>query len=185
MENLLKNKEDIIKNAMDLALNNPICKEDHAMNISEHLLALREYSSKSEHVTEFGTGWSCSTVALICGLPKKIISYDIEDKKIFDIIELAEKLNVEFIFKQQSSTKDLIENTDLLFIDSLHTNEHFLQELHMHNKNVNKYIICHDLYWPQNNLINAFNEFVSEESCLWKIEKIFPNNFGLGILVRK
>ena len=104
-----------------------------------------------------------------------------------------------------------IEETDLLFIDTLHRYFQLYNELGLHAKNVKKYIILHDtetygevdepLYAPQipvkmsekvirtkaKGLKQAISDFLNttKEGKNWKIKEVFTNNNGLTVLERQ
>jgi len=70
-------------------------------SINEHLPTLRSYAKKVSHVTEFGVRAGISTIGLLSGAPKKMISYDINPFKYkYDCVEWAQEIGTEFIFKR-------------------------------------------------------------------------------------
>lgn len=118
---------------------------------------------------------------------------------------MCKKYNIEFEFILGDSLKIDILNTDLLFIDTLHTYNQLLGELKKHSINVNKWIILHDtvsfgscdehIYEhaseivknttsDKKGLIEAVNDFLKENKN-WIIKEVFTNNNGLTILERK
>ena len=50
-------------------------RKQNTSDINEHLETLFNYGVKSKHITEFGSRFGDSTVALIHSKPKKMISY--------------------------------------------------------------------------------------------------------------
>ena len=168
-------------------------------DINEHLSVLSEYSSKCEHVTEFGARYGCSTFALLNGRPNKFISYDLNsNSNIEQAIELSKIEGIDFTFKIGNVLKLEIEETDLLFIDTLHRYGQLKEELRLHANKVKKYLIFHDTesfefkdepnyygntlpittntgLWP------AIEEFLNENSN-WLLLKRYKNNNGLTIL---
>jgi hypothetical protein len=150
----------------------------------------------SESITEMGVRDVVSTWAFLAGFPKKLKSYDIVDCPVQDVETLAEMCGVDFKFYIQDVIEDgfEIDETDLLFIDTLHTYEQLNKELGQHSKKVKKFIILHDTetfgYKDENEtsfrknpqgLIPAIDKFL-EENPDWKIvEKIYFNN-GLIVL---
>lgn len=156
-------------------------------DINQHLPLLRKLASTVDHVTEFGVREGHSTVALACGRPAKMVSYDINRPSL----ELLEQLMMwlpgfQFI---QANTLDVdIEPTDLLFIDSYHTYRQLWRELALHHDKVSKYIVLHDT--------NTYGE-VGEDGGLglnyaiaellelhpeWRITNYYANNNGLTVL---
>jgi len=171
-------------------------------DINEHLPTLRKYSEKCEHITEFGTRYVVSTWALLSGLPKKLICYDlctnlnmeIVNKNINSVRKKSEELGIFFDFIIGDVLEQNIEETDLLFIDTYHEYNQLKSELNMHSKKVKKYLIFHDTTtfgtfgetFKSLNTIGimpAINEFLSENKEWVLIEK-FENNNGLTILKR-
>jgi hypothetical protein len=169
-------------------------------DINQHLPTLKSYTEKCNNVTEMGVRDVVSTFALAMGLPKKLISIDINhpsffgaEDKLNQIIAFANKNKIDFKFINANTLDIEIENTDFLFIDTKHTYEQLKQELNIHAKNVNKYIAFHDTtlfefsdeeyshnsekhgLWP------AIEEFL-ELNQNWIIEEKFTNNNGLTIL---
>ena len=52
-------------------------RKNNATDINEHLETLYNYGIKCDHITEFGSRFGDSTVALIHSKPKAMISYDL------------------------------------------------------------------------------------------------------------
>ena len=85
-----------------------------------------------------------------------------------------------------------IEETDMLFIDSLHTYDQLKKELGLHGNKAKKYLVFHDTFTyglkgeiaGTVGLLPAIIEFIIENPCwFFKIHKI--NNNGLIVLERK
>jgi hypothetical protein len=164
-------------------------------DINEHLETLKEYASECDHITEMGVRWVVSTYAFLMGKPKKMISYDINFVNTDFIKELV-KDDTDFEFKVANTLNLEIEETDLLFIDTLHNYNQLKGELELHADKSKKYIIFHDTtsfewigesyngkvdeigLWP------AIEEFL-ESNPHWKILKRYTHNNGLLILKRK
>jgi hypothetical protein len=164
-------------------------------DINEHLPTLKKYAEECEHITEMGVRWVVSTYALLMGKPKKLISYDINPINSEPIQEMV-KQDTNFEFRVGDTTKIEIEDTDLLFIDTLHHYRQLKLELHLHANKVKKYIIFHDtttFEWigesyegkmDEKGLWYAIEEFL-EENPHWEILERYTNNNGLTILKRK
>lgn len=169
---------------------------DLPSDINEHLPTLKKYADECEHITEMGVRWVVSTFAFMAGLPKKLISYDIEPLenwgfKTEELVELAKENGIEFQFKIANTLDLEIEETDLLFLDTDHTYNQVKGELSLHGNKAKKYIIFHDTttfefkgmngdtigLWP------AIGEFMAENPQ-WVICERFHNNNGLTILKR-
>ena len=187
-------------------------------DINEHLPTLLRYAQECDHITEMGVRWVVSTYAFVVASPKKIISVDIVDprkltessshwvqhrcgERLSDIIKHCTNNKIDFNFILGDTTKIEIEETDLLFIDTLHEYNQLKTELSLHANKSRKYIIFHDTesfrfreernpdicgknekdkigIWP------AILEFLSENPQ-WEIHEIFTNCNGLTILKRK
>jgi hypothetical protein len=174
-------------------------------DINEHLPTLFRYASECDHLTEMGVRWVSSTWPLLFSNPKKMISYDIvKHPEIDEVIRLANEYKIDYKFINTDVLKISIEETDLLFIDTLHTYNQLLLELNLHSNKCRKYIILHDttsfsekdeiIYShasdeiknkkvEKQGLWNAVLDFLNTENGKnWKIHKRFTNNNGLTIL---
>jgi hypothetical protein len=188
---------------MNLVIN-PIYKKKcrTPSDINEHMPVLYEYGLKINHITEFGTRYGCSTVALLNSNPQKMISYDLQKMPEVDtIIDYTKKANINYVFTKADTLTIDIENTDLLFIDTFHSYNQLYSELLKHHTKVNNYIIMHDTttygykdmpyHGPisinldknitKEGLLTAIQDFIFEYSE-WNIHKILTNNNGLTIL---
>jgi len=164
-------------------------------DIHEHLPTLKRYAEECEHVTEMGVRWVVSTYALLMGKPKKMISYDINGINWQPIAEMV-KGDTEFEFKVANTLHLEIEETDLLFIDTLHNYNQLKGELEIHGNKANKYLVFHDTtsfeYFGESYNGNigergiwyAIEEFL-EANPHWELAERFTNNNGLTILKRK
>lgn len=117
--------------------------------IAPYMDILLKYSKECSHITEFGINQVNSTWAFLNSRPKKLISYDIDlhikptqyipefrNTNIWLIwaMILSYEENLNFTALQADTTKIDIEQTDLLFIDTNHTEEHLRLELRLHKK---------------------------------------------------
>jgi hypothetical protein len=121
-------------------------------DINEHLPILRELASKCDHVTEFGLrGANGSTIAFLAAQPDRFISWDIDpfsvvSQAVLDLVVTRGRT----IFQPRcgDTLSIVIEPTDLLFIDTIHTFVHLKAELERHcdpiEQKVRKYIAFHD-----------------------------------------
>lgn len=105
-------------------------------DINEHLPKLREYAEKCNHITELGVRGCVSLFAFLASNASKVVAVDILNVAVPDI----EKL--EFICADDLKIE--IEETDFLFIDTLHNRDHCIKELYKHSDKVKKYIGFHD-----------------------------------------
>jgi hypothetical protein len=136
----------------------------------EHLPTLRKYAGKCDTVCGFGTNDLTSTLGLLSGFPKHLITLDLnhpddifaltfepfspnrkenEEPMVIKLnLETVNKIaaenEIEFKFIQTNSLEFSFNSVDLLFIDSLHTYTQLTKELMLHSKKVKKYIILHD-----------------------------------------
>jgi hypothetical protein len=177
-------------------------------DINEHLPTLLKYSNECSHITEMGVRWVSSTWALLLSNPNKIISYDIvKNEKINEVIELSHEYGINYTFIESDVLLCEIEQTELLFIDTLHTYNQLTMELNLHSEKVSKYIILHDtlsfgyidegVYEDSSDIVkiqtitktglmNAVNDFLlTEKGENWIIHDIYENNNGLLVLKRK
>lgn len=188
-----------------------------SIDIHEHMDTLRNYASKCETVTELGVRCVVSTWAFIAGKPKKLKSFDLihvsECGVDINVVKgVAEANGVDFQFFQEDVlTTENIDNTDLLFIDTLHSYKQLKMELFRHADKVNKYLVFHDIvsFSEENegevNLSDSWNDELKDyynelrnevginkaiiefliENKEWDIEKLALNNNGLMILKRR
>lgn len=167
---------------------------DTPFDINEHLPTLRAYAAGCDHVTEFGFGRS--TVALAHARPRVLKCYDPNphDMVRADVAEVARLAEAAGIHFAQSTENDLaitIEETDLLFIDTIHTHAQLSAELTRHAPNVRKYILMHDTETfseagedgSRPGLQTAIDEFLAAHRE-WEMVDRFRNNNGLTILWR-
>jgi len=166
--------------------------------IGEHVLTLRSYAGKCNHVTEFGVERIGSTWALLAALPEKLVCVDMVHPSavganLDEITNAAKEAGVNFQFIHANDLYIFIDPTDMLFIDTLHTYDQLRQELSLHAPNVRKYILMHDTETygvvgsvpGQRGLLPALEEFlVSKEGSNWKIIEVFRNMHGLTVIER-
>lgn len=124
---------------------------DNPSDINEHLTLLRELASQCEHVTEMGMRGGVSTTALLAAQPETFISWDINPAAIvhqhtLNLCRMAGRTRFQ---PRVGSTLDiLIEPTEMLFIDTLHTWKQLKAELERHadpvHSKVSKYLVFHD-----------------------------------------
>jgi hypothetical protein len=177
-------------------------------DINEHLPTLYEYAKECEHITEMGVRWVSSTWALLLSNPKKMISYDIlKHPQINEVLEISKEYEIDYTFFERDVLKVEIEETELLFIDTLHTYNQLINELDIHSEKCSKYIILHDTTFfgdvdeiiydhaspdikkmskNKQGLWNAVIDFLNtEKGKKWEVHERFTNNNGLTILKRK
>lgn len=119
-----------------------------------HLPVLEYYASLCSHVTEFGVRDGHSTVAFASGLAKpyhhtSLRSYDIERSAFVSRFATLEKpylLDWKFTQGDTSDPNLAVEETDLLFFDTLHTATHLSKELALWAKKARLFLIFHDTF---------------------------------------
>jgi len=166
---------------------------ERGSDIHEHLPVLKKYASECDHITEMGVRGIVSTWAFLAGKPKKMISYDINNPaeygaNINEVYDNAGDTDFKFI---QANVSDIeIEETDLLFLDTLHVYRQLKKELELHSAKTRKYIIMHDTQSfgvrgadGGEGLRRAVNEFLESDNN-WHIKEDLTNNNGLTILSR-
>lgn len=161
-------------------------------DIFEHCPTLSALAKGLDHVTEFGVRYGISTIALLQGRPKRMVSYDIDrHQAVAGIEDAVRDAGIDFVFKLESSLTCDIEPTDLLFIDTLHTYAQLLAELARHGDKVRKHIVLHDtstfgLYGEDggDGLIKALDEYFGPRPE-WKMAANFLNNNGLRVYTRQ
>lgn len=164
----------------------------HSDDIIEHLPTLTTLASQCDHVTEMGFRVGTSFAAILKGKPKKAISYDIA---IADGVKHAwSQLKTEDTDFQiiEADTREIeIEETDMLFIDTLHTYDQLKTELELHGDKARKYLVFHDTVTfgqkgedgKSPGLLRAIEQFILKD-CNWLVSAHHKNNNGLMILER-
>jgi hypothetical protein len=103
-----------------------------------------------ETITEFGPFQGCSTSAWISLKPKKFTTVDRGVSLDVDLFKrAAEEIGVDFNFIINSDLEIEIEPCELLFIDTMHTEDHTFQELTLHANKISKYLVFHDTAEPR------------------------------------
>ena len=162
-------------------------------DINEHLPTLKQYAEECEHITEMGVRSVVSTWAFLAAKPKKLVSIDINECPLDLVGSLTLMSNIDFSFRlgDTGNPAFIIEETDLLFIDTWHVYQQLKKEFKLHANKARKYIILHDTttfgthgestghdgLWP------AVEEFL-EANTNWTLKERFTNNNGLTILSR-
>lgn len=160
------------------------CSKNHVQWYTDILI---KYANKVQikDVTELGIYQGISTSAFLTTNISSLKSYDITLSKM--PIPLFKKLNKDIMWTVdiKNSVIDIINPTDLLFIDTVHTYEHLQKELTLHHKNVSNYIIIHDTNYPvkksKKKVYNAVLEFV-EAAPGWKVDLQITEHTGLMVL---
>lgn len=158
----------------------------------DHMETIRRYSIDCQRITEFGVFDCTSTWALLAGHPQQLTSYDIARRSEVDEVEAASQgSSTIFKFVLADTASIEIGETDLLFIDSLHTYAHLTVEFQKHADKVRKYILLHDTvtfgHTDENGntpgLWLAVEEFLAAHPE-WVVHEHFTNCHGLTVLRR-
>lgn len=183
-------------------------------DINEHIPTIVKYGQECEHITEMGVRGIISTWAWLAASPKKFIAYDIENPdnwngKIQDVYDTAKAYDLDFTFIKADVLKVEIEETDLLFLDTLHVHNQLKSELKLHADKARKYICFHDTtsYETRNEvtlehqpdysdilgegydsnkqgLWSVVEEFLDQNKDTWRLKERFTNNNGFTIIER-
>jgi len=158
-------------------------------DISQHLLTLKKYAEKCDTVTELGCRFGSSTVAFLSAKPKRLHSFDLFHfaklvNPVPPIEEAAEQEGIEYRFYEENVLiSQNIVDTDLLFIDTLHTYKQLSMEFFLHAHKAKKYIILHDvfLFGHSNQFFlehESFfeNKLVDNHECLSGVAESFSKN---------
>ena len=167
-------------------------------DINYHLQTLRYFSKQCDSIVEMGVRWIVSTWAFLDAKPKKLTSYDIDHpniwiggvERLIECEKYAEENNIDFKFEQKNVLEVELENVDLLFLDTWHVYDQLKEELRLHSKNVNKYIILHDTETfgmkgetkGYKGIKFAVDEFLVQNSKTWKLHEHYTFCNGLTIL---
>jgi cephalosporin hydroxylase len=159
-------------------------------DIHEHLPVLSDLTSKCKHVTELGVGWAQSTRAF---LRHDVVLHSYEyspQPGIIDFFTDARRGGRDVHLHINDTRKIEIEETDLLFVDSLHAYEQVQEELRLHADKARKYIVFHDTTTYADNgefggkgIWAAVQEFVDSHPE-WELTERRTNNNGLTTLTR-
>lgn len=145
----------------------------------------KSYASECESITELGVHTGSSTIAFLSGFPKKMRSYDITEKYFHlkpRIENICSRENIDFKFAIGNSCHIDIEETDLLFIDTLHDYRTITAELAKHHNKARKYIVAHDTTsFPP--VFKGIQDFLSNH-LEWEIHYKDEKDCGVTILKR-
>lgn len=160
------------------------------VDIGALIPVLRKYGEQCEHITEFGVRHGASTSAWLAAKPKKLVCYDVGHyPSVDEIAKLSRENGIAFEFHKDDTANVVIQETDLLFIDTVHNGSHLNIELFFNSEKVRKWIILHDTHTYG---------IVGEEDgggmwyCLysllpllpWRIFEHRPESNGLTVLSR-
>lgn len=161
-------------------------------DINENVHILYDLAKTCKSATEFGVRTGVSTRALL-NARIKLRSYDIIlDKSVSELFDYAKTQGIDAEYIKASTLDVDIAQTDLLFIDTLHTYDQLIKELSRHGSKVNKYIAFHDTYTyglqgelsnDSRGLLSALIEWMIDNPE-WKFKIYKTNNNGFTVLER-
>lgn len=162
-------------------------------DINEHVHALHDLArdlGAGAHITEMGTRTGVSTIGLLTAQPKTLVCYDLTHmREVTDkLFKVRGRTDIRFI--HASTLNVTIEETDMLFIDTLHTYDQLSRELSLHADKVRSILAFHDTVsfgqvgedGKEPGLMLAIREFVDRGG--WKVKFDRLNNNGLLALER-
>lgn len=159
-------------------------------DVWKHCPTLCALSQRCRHVTEFGTRYGVSTVALLAGRPKRLTTYDVQRRWTVDVLERV-ATDTRFQFCQGDTTQIDIEPADLLFVDTKHTYAQLKRELDRHAEKSRRYLVFHDTSTFGHRgedggpgLRQATDEFLSAAVGGWNVLLDCHENNGLIVLER-
>ena len=106
-----------------------------------------EYATKCDTIVELGVYTGLTSVAFLLGNPTKMTSVDITDEYFEikpEVENAADNIGCDYNFIVNDSRTVDIHETDMLLIDTYHTEEFATIELNKHHKRVKNYIMLHD-----------------------------------------
>lgn len=172
-------------------------------DISEHLHDLSKLAKDCTHVTEFGSRFGSSTKVFLRE-QLSLRAYDLEIHEPLDqLFNMARKCGKDVDYVRGNTLGILIDPTDLLFIDTWHSQKQLREELKIHGNAASKYLVFHDTQtygvrdeqadWAKNpnrkamagqGLLPAVIDFVIANPH-WKFKMHKTNNNGLTVLERR
>jgi GT2 family glycosyltransferase len=169
-------------------------------DINEHLPLLRSLAETVAHVTEFGTRAGVSLSAFLAAQPAVLVSYDVAAGCACNrLLSLAGSTALDYRHGPEvgnTLTCPVINPTDLLFVDSLHTGEQVYQELTRHAGQVSRFLVFHDVVTfgavgegsteaaPVAGLMSGIDRWRAEHPGEWRDLEFHENNNGLLVLER-
>lgn len=115
-------------------------------DLNEHMDKIKELAGNVKTVTEISNRRE-STLAILAGRPRKFVSYNTE---VDGFVEAAKRqidpTQTSYFPHRISDSRmiGVIEDTDMLFIDSEHTYDRLKEELDKYAPKVSRYIVMHD-----------------------------------------
>lgn len=172
-------------------------------DINEHLHDLYTLACNCTHVTEMGSRFGSSTKAFL-NAPVSLRAYDLEiHNPLMNLFKIARKAGKDVEYNRGNTLELLIEPTDMIFIDTWHSQHQLREELKLHGNAARKYLAFHDTHtygvrdeqtdWAANpnrkavagqGLLPAIIDFVIANPH-WEFKMHKSNNNGLTVLERR
>ena len=169
-------------------------------DINEHMHDLLTLANDCTHITEFGSRFGSSTKAFLKA-PVTLRAYDLEiHNPLMDLFKIARKVGKDVEYERGDTLSILIEPTDLLFIDTWHSQKQLREELQLHGNAAKKYLVFHDTHtygvrdeqranpnrkaMAGQGLLPAVIDFVIKNPR-WFFKMHKTNNNGLTVLERR
>jgi hypothetical protein len=166
--------------------------------MSAHMPLLAMLAGQCKTVTEFGSRGANSTVAFLSSGCDTVSSWDIqptaETVKLLQMRELGQlPCRFNFICSSTVDPNNVIDETDLLMIDTLHTAKQVHNELKIHSDQVRRFLIFHDTYSQSRLSLDmygdlgigfAIDDFTEQNKDTWREVYRVPFNHGLLVLER-
>lgn len=164
------------------------CHVKNKLTPTMYMEIITKYAKECDSFTEFGICQGPTLAAAMLTNPSTVRAYDIELKwynhasKLFE--EYGEENNIDFkVFETDTSNCDIIEPTDVLHIDSLHTYTHAFAELKRHAHQVKKYIVFHDTTYAPG-IFKAIQEYITKCDVTWSVIERFEPAVGYTVIKR-
>lgn len=172
-------------------------------DIDEHLHDLYMLAGDCTHVTEMGSRFGSSTKAFLKA-PVTLRAYDLEiHPPLMNLFKIARKVGKDVEYQRGDTLNILIEPTDMIFIDTWHSQRQLRDELQLHGNAARKYLAFHDTHtygvrdeqrdWAANpdrkamdrqGLLPAIIDFIIKNPH-WSFKMHKSNNNGLTVLERR
>jgi hypothetical protein len=151
-------------------------------DITNRLDWLVKMFSGLESITEFGAYQGCSTAAWLKCRPKKLTTIDITRNLDEDeYLEIAKGLRIDFRYIIANDLDIEIEETDLLFIDTMHTADHTYLELTSHAAKSKRYLAFHDVHPTRFGTQEGLDRWHAEQPTPWNV--VYHDIEDCGFLV--
>jgi hypothetical protein len=161
-------------------------------DINQNLPILHNLAKECNHITEMGVRSGVSTRAFL-NTSATLHSYDIVlNPDVAKLFEVAKKQGKKVEYTRADVLAIEIQETDLLFIDTLHTYGQLKMELALHGNKSRRWLAFHDTYTfglngetrtDKKGLLTAIIEFmVDNPHWVFKIHN--TNNNGITVLER-